>query len=175
MYVPSRKRLELRSLKCRTVYYAATVVTIAGHALVLAVTWRRTYGIRKLVNASSMGTSLSSLILRDGSVYFGLIMLLDVAGLISYMEYSAVTSCFVTAIQPIVLARFFLNLREAALAPDLPTHASRLSFMNSHHALASIAGSIVFNAERETAGGDCVYEEQREEDGHVLTQLSAGV
>lgn len=102
------------------------------------------------------------------------------------------TSCFVTAyvvalsasleidksvfsIQPIVLARFFLNLREAALAPDLPTHASRLSFMNSHHALASIAGSIVFNAERETAGGDCVYEEQREEDGHVLTQLSAGV
>lgn len=66
MYVPSRKRLELRSLKCRTVYYAATVVTIAGHALVLAVTWRRTYGIRKLVNASSMGTSLSSLILRDG-------------------------------------------------------------------------------------------------------------
>ncbi|EPT00010.1 hypothetical protein FOMPIDRAFT_58255, partial [Fomitopsis schrenkii] len=66
VYVPIRKLLPSRVLSYRTVFYAATATTIVGHALVLAATWRRTYGIKKLADASSLGTSLSSLILRDG-------------------------------------------------------------------------------------------------------------
>ena len=46
-------------------------IAIATDALVLVMTWIKTYSIYKAAKRAKFETGLSSLVIRDGSTYFG--------------------------------------------------------------------------------------------------------
>ncbi|KAJ8488980.1 hypothetical protein ONZ51_g3219 [Trametes cubensis] len=55
---------------------------IAADLLVLILTWVKTYHIKKMAGILEANASFSTLILRDGSLYFGAMLILNVADLI---------------------------------------------------------------------------------------------
>ncbi|KAH9829110.1 uncharacterized protein C8Q71DRAFT_912057, partial [Rhodofomes roseus] len=52
------------------VYIASIATSIAADAIVFVVTWRRTYDVVRLSREANIKVSLSSLLLRDGAIYF---------------------------------------------------------------------------------------------------------
>ncbi|EJF61304.1 hypothetical protein DICSQDRAFT_170457 [Dichomitus squalens LYAD-421 SS1] len=53
-----------------TVNYPLPIGAILSDVLVLAITWWKTHGISKVVKEANLPVSLSSLLLRDGTIYF---------------------------------------------------------------------------------------------------------
>jgi len=51
---------------------------IAADALVLACIWHTTYGVKKLADEARVKVSISALLLRHGSIYFGILLLLNI-------------------------------------------------------------------------------------------------
>ncbi|KAL4248673.1 hypothetical protein ABKN59_006271 [Abortiporus biennis] len=96
----------------------ATLVTIV--LLALVATLMKTIGIKRTSDAAGMGQTLSSLLMRDGSVYLLVITIIEslditqrVAGYTTTIpEASAIELGFATIISPIFVARFILGLRE---------------------------------------------------------------
>ncbi|KAI0667152.1 hypothetical protein C8Q78DRAFT_982689, partial [Trametes maxima] len=86
---------------------------IAGDALVLAVTWRKTYRVRKIAEGSGVRTPLLDLLLRDGTLYFGTMLLLNVLHiLITFVQQVSVMGDVADVLTSILVSRFILNLRE---------------------------------------------------------------
>ncbi|KAI0641610.1 hypothetical protein C8Q79DRAFT_1014055 [Trametes meyenii] len=86
---------------------------IAGDALVLAVTWRKTYRVRKMAEGGGVRTPLLDLLLRDGTIYFGTMLLLNVLHiLITFVQEVSVMGDVADVLTAILVSRFILNLRE---------------------------------------------------------------
>lgn len=52
-------------------FIAAACTTITADAIILVVTWRNTYETMRLARQANVEVPLSSLLLRDGTLYFG--------------------------------------------------------------------------------------------------------
>ncbi|KZT00553.1 uncharacterized protein LAESUDRAFT_718093 [Laetiporus sulphureus 93-53] len=76
----------------------------------------KTYGLRKAANEVHVRASLASMLLRDGTIYFGfssVLFLLSLADIIlSVTDTFSDTTTFIAILTPMLLARFFLNLRQ---------------------------------------------------------------
>ncbi|KAH9935343.1 uncharacterized protein B0H18DRAFT_1114102 [Fomitopsis serialis] len=103
---------------------ATRTCVIAVDLLVLLVTWKETYGIQRSANAMNVKTSIVTLLLRDGTVYFGVLLVINIICLILWVtNVLQAASTFSTAhthgflpgrLNTILLSRFFLNLRETS-------------------------------------------------------------
>ncbi|TFK84530.1 hypothetical protein K466DRAFT_588840 [Polyporus arcularius HHB13444] len=96
---------------------ASRTCAIVGDLVVLVITWYSTFGIRKLkaVAEMHMRTSLTDALLKDGTLYFVCLLILNLVNIFVnvFPQTSAVTA-FQDPITSILISRFILNLRDVA-------------------------------------------------------------
>ncbi|EPS93651.1 hypothetical protein FOMPIDRAFT_93217 [Fomitopsis schrenkii] len=117
-------------LDCRMYDAPSLIVAEAAQTtanlIVLVVTWRNTYRIYKLTRKTKLSAPLSVVLLRDGSLYFGLLLILNVLNIVfHYVDLSQGVSYFVALFTNMTVSHFFLNLRAASVShDDSPSDAS---------------------------------------------------
>ncbi|KAH9829103.1 uncharacterized protein C8Q71DRAFT_863546 [Rhodofomes roseus] len=111
---------------------------MAADALVFIVTWRRTYHVARLSRQANVQASLSTLLLRDGVVYFASLFILNCICIATYFSTSTGMTYITVSLSSIILSRMLLNLREASLRAD--GHGASTSF----NLRASKIGTIDF-------------------------------
>ncbi|KAL1939182.1 hypothetical protein VTO73DRAFT_10223 [Trametes versicolor] len=87
---------------------------ILGDAIVIGVTWFKTFrGWRAAVDAN-MRVSLSEMILRDGSIYFLVFLCLNVLHVVMALAttFSGIIAAYEEPLSSIMVSRLMLNLRE---------------------------------------------------------------
>ncbi|KAH9829881.1 uncharacterized protein C8Q71DRAFT_392556 [Rhodofomes roseus] len=90
------------------------VSVILADGLVLMVTWRHLRGTLKSSRIGTNRVSLGLLLLRDGTLYFLLLLLLNVAQIIAVLDFGQnfdPIPDFIFPITCIIISRFILNLR----------------------------------------------------------------
>ncbi|OBZ66405.1 hypothetical protein A0H81_13649 [Grifola frondosa] len=100
---------------------ATSAVKIAFELSVFILTVAKTIGIQRETWSLGIRTPLTTLLLRDGSIYFLLLCAFAVADLITRLVPSnnslvGISSVFTPAVTPILITRFILNLRQVGLA-----------------------------------------------------------
>ncbi|KAI0335556.1 hypothetical protein GY45DRAFT_809576 [Cubamyces sp. BRFM 1775] len=86
---------------------------ITADVLVLLITWWKTYDIRKLAAQTDVKVSLTSLILRDGTIYFLVLLYMNTIHIVlSLTGRFTFTITFEEPLTTILVSRFLLNLRE---------------------------------------------------------------
>jgi len=126
--------------------------------LVLILTWARTYQVKGLAMNTRIQTPLLSLLLRDGTTFFGMILAVNVVGMVAYMDQNmplgaAYGMQVITGImQPMLLSRFMFGLREAYL----PDESDDTSFSIGPYHLSSVRfnSTLVGNIGAPLADGD---------------------
>ncbi|KAH9829108.1 uncharacterized protein C8Q71DRAFT_449281 [Rhodofomes roseus] len=106
---------------------------MAADAIVFIVTWRRTYHVARLAREADIEVSLSSLLLRDGTVYFALLCIVNCITLITDMKMNknGINSYITITISAILVLHMLLNLREASLRTDGMSTSSDLGGSHS--------------------------------------------
>ncbi|KAI9062446.1 hypothetical protein FKP32DRAFT_1593603 [Trametes sanguinea] len=99
---------------------------ILGDLIVLAITWRSTFGITRAANAVRMRTSLTNALLKDGMC----LLILNVINIVvNVVAKTSGVSALQDPITSILVSRFLLNLRDTF---ENNEHDSRPSFVRSH-------------------------------------------
>ncbi|KAH9841409.1 uncharacterized protein C8Q71DRAFT_736785 [Rhodofomes roseus] len=167
----------------RAVQVATRACNALADVLVLITTWRVTYRVAKLSRSMSVEPSLSKLILRDGSVYFAVLFVLNVLNTTLWVVdiYKNVT-VFSNVLSVILLSHLFINLRTTALNHDssLSGQSSVMSDVRFSGVLggmgSAVAGSFALSSEHQD-GED--YEEgeleaYEPEDGNDIIDIISG-
>ncbi|KAH9917156.1 EAP30/Vps36 family-domain-containing protein [Epithele typhae] len=117
---------------------------IATDLLVVVLTWLKTYEIRRLSYRLHFKTSLSTLLLRDGTLYFGILLILNVIDIILNSNESLYNPLppFIEAVTCILISRFMLNLRQTAQEMDEGTTTVALSQFSSIQIASGLAGDM---------------------------------
>ncbi|EKM50290.1 uncharacterized protein PHACADRAFT_201128 [Phanerochaete carnosa HHB-10118-sp] len=109
-------------------FYITRGSLILADAIVLILTWIKTF--RHWMNARrlTMKTSLTTCLLRDGTVYFVALLALNMTQLLT-LNFSdtemGLLSTLITTMPPILISRFIINLRTAgSTMSDHPMHMS---------------------------------------------------
>ncbi|GJE85115.1 hypothetical protein PsYK624_011920 [Phanerochaete sordida] len=106
---------QLRASSCLMLSQVDIVrsVAIATDALVLVMTWIKTHTIYKAVRRVKVDTGLSQLLIRDGTLYFGVLLLFNIVDLIINHTSAAFNpvNYFNDVVNSILISRFMLNLR----------------------------------------------------------------
>lgn len=118
---------------------AGIIITGASRAgcmvadlIILGVTWRATYAIKKYADEAGMPLRITTLLLRDGTLYFVLLLILNIVDFTSYLLSISITiPYFLFAAQYVIVSRFLLNIREARQSA-LRTENLELSFIATH-------------------------------------------
>ncbi|EMD34705.1 hypothetical protein CERSUDRAFT_116893 [Gelatoporia subvermispora B] len=112
--------------------YAKTVATrvcvIAADLVVLLITWRRTYSIKR----DSPQPGVSAVLLRDGTAYFLALLSLNLLNIVGNVtNFFSLASSFFIPLSSIIITRFFLNLRQSAYSTQgsADSGASQFSFI----------------------------------------------
>ncbi|KAI9068729.1 hypothetical protein FKP32DRAFT_1671971 [Trametes sanguinea] len=89
------------------------LTSIAGDAIVLGVTWWKTYRLKKAADAARVKTSIVDLLLRDGTIYFATMLVLNVLHiLINFVEQVSFMGDIADVLTSILVSRFIMNLRD---------------------------------------------------------------
>ncbi|KAI0727039.1 hypothetical protein C8Q72DRAFT_796198 [Fomitopsis betulina] len=125
------------------------VTSILGAVLTLGATWHHTYRSVRLAHATGEDAPLAMLLLRDGTVYFGASLLIDIfLTAVDFIHTTDSTLILVLdALSPsfaaVILTNFLLNLKSiSATSPSLTTVTSfpELQFVGPY----DLGGSLVF-------------------------------
>ncbi|KAI9069900.1 hypothetical protein FKP32DRAFT_1670987 [Trametes sanguinea] len=109
------------SLAC----YIGTPLTIvsrsslmAADAMVIVVTWASTYRLRKATRDVGLGTSFGTLLLRDGTIYFVVLVAMNIVHLVlntvnpnNFVQQASYVTVLENPITSVLISRFILNLR----------------------------------------------------------------
>jgi len=92
---------------------AVRASSIFVDVVILLVTWWKTYATTRMAREANLEKSLSQLLLRDGTLYFLGLLILNIGTLTYYLVTGIVSSLetIMDSIQSIIVARFLLNLR----------------------------------------------------------------
>lgn len=92
---------------------------IASDVLVLLGTWHATYGTKKIARLASMEVSTVDLLLRDGTLVFSAVLLLNITDVVlEFKNIFSYTSLIVDVLITILTSRLFLNLRQVNSSRD---------------------------------------------------------
>ncbi|KZT63707.1 hypothetical protein DAEQUDRAFT_741766 [Daedalea quercina L-15889] len=139
--------------------------------IVLVITWRYTYHTLRLACRGNDKPTLSFLLWRDGTVYFGSLLIISILDVVIYTK-----ECD-DRFSTIILSRFFLNLRQAShimtsattLSSDLsPTLSSSMHFLRDVDVLG---GSITFGGNDDDVHHDDNIDHDEPANGEVLKRL----
>ncbi|CCM05474.1 uncharacterized protein FIBRA_07695 [Fibroporia radiculosa] len=124
--------------------------------IVIAVTWKHTFRERWQISGDSIKSSIFGLILRDGTIYFLILLLFNIMQVItvepavSGSYYTDYVVGFLAPIQSILISRFILNLRRVFDSStdgydDLYSRKS-FSYMSTLHAhTIEFASNVIGN------------------------------
>ncbi|KAI0325606.1 hypothetical protein GY45DRAFT_1260568 [Cubamyces sp. BRFM 1775] len=85
---------------------------IAGDAIVLIVTWWKTYRLKKAADEARVKMSIVDMLLRDGTMYFGTMLVLNVLHImVNYVVKVSFLGDAVDVLTSILVSRFIMNLR----------------------------------------------------------------
>ncbi|KAI0646257.1 hypothetical protein C8Q79DRAFT_926268 [Trametes meyenii] len=97
---------------------ATRICLIVADALVICVTWGRTYRFRVSAVEANVKTSLLTLLLRDGTIYFIILLILNILHIIVRITAQAnFITTFEEPLTSILISRFIMNLRELDYTP----------------------------------------------------------
>ncbi|RPD54965.1 hypothetical protein L226DRAFT_464333 [Lentinus tigrinus ALCF2SS1-7] len=92
---------------------ATRVVSICSDGLVVALTWVKTYRVFVLTRKISFRTNYSALILRDGTLYFLAVCVLNLVAIVYLMNVGTnLLNDMIVTLSSLLMARFLLNLRD---------------------------------------------------------------
>ncbi|EMD33637.1 hypothetical protein CERSUDRAFT_76360 [Gelatoporia subvermispora B] len=117
---------------------ATRACVMASDALVLIVTWYKTYSIKRNADQAGIQTPLASLLLRDGTMYFVVLLCLNILNIVGkWTNGFAYASLFSfpsleSRLSSIIISHFLLNLRQVAYQPQDNAYDTRLSFVRSY-------------------------------------------
>ncbi|TFY57127.1 hypothetical protein EVJ58_g7216 [Rhodofomes roseus] len=108
-------------------YIVSIVTSIAADGIVFIVTWRRTYNVVRLSREANIEVSLSSLLLRDGMIYFASLFTVNcIIIATNWTTYGSLFNYLTLPISTVLLSRMLLNLREASLRANGASTSSHL-------------------------------------------------
>ncbi|RDX49773.1 hypothetical protein OH76DRAFT_511381 [Lentinus brumalis] len=99
----------------RTVIAVMTrTCVLLGDVLVLFITWHSTYRMWRDGRTARFRASLSTLLLRDGTIYFIVILILSALQLLFLFvnDVRNIETTFADTLMPLLISRLILNLRE---------------------------------------------------------------
>jgi len=94
--------------------------TVVADAIVVYLTWKETY---------SAGNRIMSVVLRDGTIYFSVMFILNFAEVLEVnldVSFQPLQP-FVDSLGPILVSHFFLNLRQVPLSDDVLDSQAQVS------------------------------------------------
>ncbi|KAI0765819.1 hypothetical protein BC629DRAFT_912223 [Irpex lacteus] len=106
---------------------------VVVESIVVAVTWINTLSIIRLTREASSRNhkGVSYLVLRDGSVYFITLLLMNILSLLAFrVKLMSNSATYVDTLSSILISRFVLNLRDdngRSSDPDRTLHMSHLT------------------------------------------------
>ncbi|RDX51746.1 hypothetical protein OH76DRAFT_1481264 [Lentinus brumalis] len=96
-----------------TLSIATRAVSIFSDGVVVVLTWIKTYRVFVLTRKVSFRTNYSALILRDGTLYFLAVCILNLVAIIYIMNIGAnLLNDMIVTLSSMLMARFLLNLRD---------------------------------------------------------------
>jgi len=115
------------------------VFAIIDDAVILILTWVKTAGIIKHFSSLKIHTSLVTMLLRDGTVYFAFLLILNIANLVAIEEQAfGAIPAISDVVTSILISRFMLNLRGVYTTSDSdltssfhPSKFSDIRFVNT--------------------------------------------
>ncbi|KAI0323966.1 hypothetical protein GY45DRAFT_1263739, partial [Cubamyces sp. BRFM 1775] len=116
------------------------VPLMTADAIIIIVTWWKTYGFKKSADDARVATSLVDLLLRDGTIYFGTMIILN--SLHIMMNYVAKVSFLgdvADVLTSILISRFIMNLRDIDLAETGQISRSEPDGPGSWHATPDLS------------------------------------
>ncbi|EKM54310.1 uncharacterized protein PHACADRAFT_258091 [Phanerochaete carnosa HHB-10118-sp] len=142
------------------VLYVSRGSSIVADTIVLVLTWIKTFGHWRDVRRANIGVSLTTCLLRDGTIYFIALLVINIAQPLTY-NFSADLSpvgvfvaspvgAFVAVLPPVLINRFMINLRTVeSEVPDCSVSVtdwqqgqSTLQFERSMNRLGNIGGPL---------------------------------
>ncbi|KAI0800202.1 hypothetical protein C8Q74DRAFT_1235040 [Fomes fomentarius] len=135
-------------------YVFATVAkatTIAADAVLIALTWIKTIGISREAKKYGFNTPLATLLLRDGTAYFLVLLLIQIVSIISSQVGSSITvwlvwPYFEQVLTVIFLSRFMLDLRGLYIQPgathEESTDGSGHTFSDIRFTTSLVVGNL---------------------------------
>ncbi|OCH92593.1 hypothetical protein OBBRIDRAFT_886094 [Obba rivulosa] len=92
------------------------VCAIFSDLIVLAVTWYKTYRLKRLADQNNVETPLVTMLLRDGTLYFLALLVLNVLSIVGWATNVFVFSVqdFTTPLSSVIISHFLMNLRQAS-------------------------------------------------------------
>ncbi|KAM5543473.1 hypothetical protein V8D89_002724 [Ganoderma adspersum] len=102
----------MSALTYKNLSIAARVVSILADGTVVMLTWLKTYRIFVLTKGMALRTNYSTLILRDGTLYFLAVCVLNAIAIVYIMHTSSnLLNDIIVTLSSILMSRFLLNLR----------------------------------------------------------------
>ncbi|KAH9855923.1 hypothetical protein C2E23DRAFT_882684 [Lenzites betulinus] len=151
---------------------ASRTCLIAGDLIVLLVTWHSTFSITRAAKVANMQMSLTSALLKDGTLYFVCLLILNVLNIIiNAVPNSSAVSAFQDPITSILVSRFLLNLRDTLTAD---TRNSQPTFIRSSYHTRQLSTGLQFADFVEPMGADLDHGFSAYEDSGVSTRWSDG-
>ncbi|EKM50273.1 uncharacterized protein PHACADRAFT_201113 [Phanerochaete carnosa HHB-10118-sp] len=108
----SARAYDIRAFR---VVYITRGSLILADAIVLVLTWIKTFGHWMNARRLNMRVSLATCLLRDGTIYFIVLLAINMTQLLTF-NFSAEASLvgpLVTTLPPLLISRFMINLRAA--------------------------------------------------------------
>lgn len=112
--------------------HATRISVIIADALVLVLTWVKTFHTVREAARLKMKVDVTTMLLRDGTIYFFVLLAINIAIIATASTTASYISPFLTNLTPVLISRFMLNLRELGggtpgSAPDADTSEGRFS------------------------------------------------
>ncbi|KAH9921331.1 uncharacterized protein B0H18DRAFT_1021675 [Fomitopsis serialis] len=139
----------------RPLIIAGEAANIVAEFLLVAATWRHAHMI-KFAKDAHVEAPITTILLRDGTVYFVTILALLIITM-TLAATNSVANGFVSpltdALQVILISHFYLNLREAN-SMDMDSGASQISDVRFTRVVGSLAGSLPYGMHSSPGGVD---------------------
>ncbi|OCH87918.1 hypothetical protein OBBRIDRAFT_836984 [Obba rivulosa] len=148
----------IQTFTARCVVTIATrLCAIAADVLILVVTWHKTYATKREADRHGIKTPLAAMLLRDGTLYFILLLCLNVLNMAGIAtNVFSIASIFSTPLSSIIISHFLLNLRQLAYGPhddELDSQPSFVALQNGSQN-GSRPGSLRFASFVDNMGED---------------------
>ncbi|TBU43473.1 hypothetical protein BD309DRAFT_864231 [Dichomitus squalens] len=119
----------MSALTYKRLSVATRVISIFSDGLVVVLTWMKTYRTHVLTRGVDFRTNYSTLILRDGTLYFLAVCFLNVIAIVYVMNIgSNLLNDMIVALGSLLMSRFLLNLRDQRARNETQTFTTSMAF-----------------------------------------------
>ncbi|EKM57661.1 uncharacterized protein PHACADRAFT_206542 [Phanerochaete carnosa HHB-10118-sp] len=133
------------------VVYTTRGSLILADAIVLTLTWIRTFRHWRNARRVNVGVSLTTCLLRDGTIYFIALLATNVTQLLTYnVTNLSLVGPFLVNFPPVLINRFMINLKmidsevpgDSTCVTDQQQGQSTVQFRQSTNRLGNIGGTL---------------------------------